>query len=143
MDIAVDITTITDANWQLSNVEFGQVAIGNDDLLMCVHNILFTRKGELPLNMQAGSNLYKLIDKPLNIVVPGVNAEVIDAINAQEPRLRVSSVSPVFNPEDGSVTFSINMLVIGTSQFLGYALKLSGGNNGARAFSDSFSIDFS
>jgi uncharacterized protein len=144
MDATVDISTITDPNWQLSNTEFGQVAIGVDDLQMCVHNILFTRKGEMPLDMQAGSNLYMLVDKPLNIIIPGVTSEVIDAINNQEPRLQVVSVVPTFTPIDGSVAFQINMKVVATSEFVGYVLNLSGvGPGGARAFSDGCTIDFS
>lgn len=144
MNAAIDISTITNPNWQLSNTEFGQVAIGVDDLQMCVHNILFTRKGEMPLDMQAGSNLYMLVDKPLNIIIPGVTAEVIDAINNQEPRLQVQSVVPTFAPVDGSVAFTINMKVVTTSEFIGYTLNLSGiGPGGARAFSDGFAIDLS
>lgn len=142
MKAAIDIRTIGDANWQLSNSEFGQVVTGEMDLLLAVDNILFTRKGEMPLDMNAGSNLYKLVDKPMNIIVPGVTAEVIDAINNQEPRLTVDSVTPTFNSDTGGVEFEISLKVVATNQFIGYKLNLSGQVSGRRSFSSEFTNDF-
>lgn len=144
MILTTTVDQITDANWQLSNKNYGEVATGEDDILMSVHNILFTRKRELPLDQEAGSDLYKFQDKPLNIAIPGVVNECISSINAQEPRVVVTSVVPNFQGDDGSVIFNLNLKIVGTSQFLGYNLNLGAAKpGGARAFSDAFTNDFS
>lgn len=135
----VTIDTIADANWQMSNKDLGQVAIGVDDILMCIHNILFTIKGEVPFFPFFGSLLYQALDLPVNKIIPFVTAEVIDAISQWEPRVTIQSVVPSFNSDFSNIEFTINMKVISTSGFLGYTFKLDNSKGNGRAFSDAFS----
>lgn len=134
----VSIDTITTSNWQLSNVAFGQIAQGADDILMCIHNILFTMKGEVPFNPFFGSNLFKLIDRPITIVGPEMVSEIIDAINKWEPRVAVNSCTWSLAGDYGQVVFQINMTVISSSSPLGYSLTLNNSKDNRRAFSDGF-----
>lgn len=138
----IDITTIIDGNWQLSIAEFGQIVTGADDILLCIHNILFTRKGEMPLDMQQGSNIWKYVDKPLSVAVPGVISECLDAIGSQEPRVKIGKIVPVYDTETGGVTFKMYMTVIEVNTSLGYTLNLSALINGSRSFSDGYTVDF-
>jgi phage baseplate assembly protein W len=136
--IPVTIDTITDANWQLSNTTFGQVAEGADDILMCIHNILFTMKGEVPFSPFFGSDLYLFIDNPVNSVAPYIVNEIIDAITKWEPRVSVSSVSPTFSDDLSQIVFQVNMIAVSSASPLGYTFTLNNSKNNRRAFSDGF-----
>lgn len=128
-----DVTTIANPNWQLSNRQFGYVAQGADDIIMCIFNIINIRKGEMPLDMTQGSLIYTFLDKPASIILPGITAECIDAIGQQEPRVRVQTVTYLFNSGDGSIVFTINMKVIATSEFINFSFPISAPNsNGIR-----------
>lgn len=134
----VSIGTITDGNWQLSNTTFGQVAEGANDILMCIHNILFTMKGEVPLSPFFGSDLFKLIDKPVNIVGPMMVAEIIDAIGKWEPRVAITECTFSLATDASNIVFQLNMIAINSEAPLGYTLTLNNNKDNRRSFSDGF-----
>lgn len=144
MGATVTVDTITTGNWQLSNAEYGQVAVDADDICMSIQNILFIRRGEVPGNPYAGSNILQWVDKPLSVAIPGIKAEVIDAITQQEPRVIITTVTIAFDGDTGATQFAINMKVVGTANTATYNLNLSGlSPTGNRSFTSDWTTDFS
>lgn len=141
--MVVLITDIKTPNWQLSLAGFGQVVLDGDDILQCIHNIIFTLKGTVPFDMDFGSNVLKCVSLPHNRVVPVVTNELYSAIKKYEPRVRIVSIGAV-QLLDYSLRFEINLIVIGSSKPLTYSLDLiNSSKTGGRAFSDGFSGSYS
>ncbi|MGN1149985.1 MAG: GPW/gp25 family protein, partial [Sutterella sp.] len=61
------------------------------EILQNVRTILSTRKGSVPLDRDFGLT-WEHVDKPLPVAKMLMRSEVIDAIEAYEPRAKVSSV---------------------------------------------------
>jgi phage baseplate assembly protein W len=139
----MEITDITTTNWQLGINGFGDIALDGDDLDLCIHNILFTRKGEVPLDPEFGSDLYKLIDLPVQKLIPAIIAEVTDAIKTYEPRVDIDNITTSVSDDGSGVTFYLNMKAKGPQQTPPYVFKVNNLISAqGRSFSDGFSKDF-
>jgi uncharacterized protein len=91
--MATKIQDIKAVNWQLSNKLLGEVAEGIDDVRQCIQTILTTTRGSDPLRPLFGSDIWKFIDTPVDTAAPNIAAEILDALNKWEPRIRVKSLS--------------------------------------------------
>ena len=78
-------------HWQLSQSGNG-ITQGADDIDLCIHNILSTRKGSDVLRPDFGSNHFDYLDTPEDVFVPNVVREVILAIQTWEKRAIVENV---------------------------------------------------
>ena len=78
-------------HWQLSQSGNG-ITQGADDIDLCIHNILSTRKGSDVLRPNFGSNHFDYLDTPEDVFVPNVVREVILAIQTWEKRAIVENV---------------------------------------------------
>lgn len=78
-------------HWQLSQGGNG-ITQGADDIDLCIHNILSTRKGADVLRPNFGSNHFDYLDTPEDIFVPNVVREVFLAIQTWEKRAVVENV---------------------------------------------------
>ena len=79
-------------HWQLSPGGSG-LAQGLDDIDLCIHNILSTRKGSDVTRPEFGSDYFDYIDTPEDVFVPNAVREVALAIKTWEPRVVFERVS--------------------------------------------------
>lgn len=138
METQITIDKVASSDWQMSNDKYGYIAQGADDILMSIHNILFTMKGELPFSPFFGSDMYKMIDMPINSIIAPMVSELIDAIRRWEPRVVVNAIPVTTAADFSSILFTIQMTVVSTSSPLGYELTLNNIKGNRRAFSDGF-----
>lgn len=85
--MAKKLQDIKATNWQLSILTGGEVAEGINDIRQCLQIILTTRKGSDPLRPLFGSDIYKHIDKPVDVASALISAEILDSINKWERRV--------------------------------------------------------
>ncbi|MBD3614210.1 GPW/gp25 family protein [Kingella kingae] len=78
-------------HWQLAQGGHG-ITQGADDIDLCIHNILSTRKGADVLRPNFGSNHFDYLDTPEDIFVPNVVREITLAIQTWEKRAVVERV---------------------------------------------------
>ena len=78
-------------HWQLSQSGNG-ITQGADDIDLCIHNILSTRKGSDVLRPDFGSNHFDYLDTPEDVFVPNVVREITLAIQTWEKRAVVERV---------------------------------------------------
>lgn len=79
-------------HWQLAPGDSG-LAQGVDDIDLCIHNILSTRKGSDVTRPDFGSNHFDYIDTPEDVFVPNIVREVVLAIQTWEKRADVEDVT--------------------------------------------------
>ena len=79
-------------HWQLSQSGSG-ITQGADDIDLCIHNILSTRKGADVLRPDFGSNHFDYLDTPEDVFIPNVVREVVLAIQTWEKRAVVENVA--------------------------------------------------
>ncbi len=78
-------------HWQLAQGGHG-ITQGADDIDLCIHNILSTRKGADVFRPNFGSNHFDYLDTPEDIFVPNVVREITLAIQTWEKRAVVERV---------------------------------------------------
>jgi len=95
----------------------------NDQLLQSLRNrlrdILTTPIGGRVMRRSYGSRLMLLLDGPLNVELLGdIQAAVVEAIGAQEPRIRVSrvQVEPMQQGQSGKINLSIDGYYLPSNQ---------------------------
>ena len=79
-------------HWQLLPGGSG-LAQGVDDIDLCIHNILSTRKGSDVTRPEFGSDYFDYIDTPEDVFVPNAMREVALSIKTWEPRAVLERVS--------------------------------------------------
>lgn len=80
-------------NGTLLDDQFNNVVIDIDDINQCISVILTTPKGSDPLRPTFGSNCHDYIDYPVNTARPHLVREIVDALNAWEPRISIIKVT--------------------------------------------------
>ena len=76
------------------NREAGTDLSGFDHLRQSVIDILTTSKGTRVMRRDYGSNLLRLVDRPVNqSLIAALRAETVDALAKWEPRLRCERVN--------------------------------------------------
>ena len=78
-------------HWQLSPNGSG-ITQGADDIDLCIHNILSTRKGSDVLRPDFGSNHFDYLDTPEDVFIPNAVREIVLAIQTWETRAVVENV---------------------------------------------------
>lgn len=88
------LSDIKSKDWALSVNAPGEVVESLSDIHQCVLIILETVKGTDPLRPEFGCDIFKWIDKPVNVAIPNMIKEAVTAINTWEPRVVVTTVTP-------------------------------------------------
>ena len=144
------MTTIFDiesVNWQVSVSGTGDVAEGISDIRQCIGVIITTSKGSDPLRPEFGTEIDKLVDKPVNVAAPAIVREILTALQLWEPRVRVNRL--VYTIEGAKILFDmyLELIINGDSaQILFEIDKLNSRPTDdftGRAFSRGFSFAFS
>lgn len=136
------ITDITTPNWQLSNKQEGAIVTDGDDILQCIVNILYTQQGEVPFDPFFGSRIYRNLDAPINMLVPGTVSDIYDAVTTWEKRVRLNRIGVNFGT-NYELQFTLEMTVIASASALSYTLDFINANKtGGKAFSYGYSNAF-
>jgi phage baseplate assembly protein W len=76
------------------NRETGKAVSDADHLRQSIRDILSTRIGTRTMLRDYGSNIPELVDLPINqTTIAAIKADVINALNVWEPRMRVNKVT--------------------------------------------------
>lgn len=86
------INDVLSVDWAVKLGSIGEMVEDFDDINQCISIILNTRKGAVPLNPLFGSDIWKYLDKPANIAIPGIILEATEAINLWERRVKVEEI---------------------------------------------------
>lgn len=98
---------ITAAYWQPKLNDSGEVAEGADDIDQAIRIILATPKGSRPHEPEFGSDINLWLDAPVNVAIPNIIREVVDAVEAWEPRARIVSVTPTLHDSGAGYTLRV------------------------------------
>jgi len=100
----------------------GKALSGRDHLEQSVTDILTTPIGTRVMNRDYGSNLFELVDTPVNkITIVDFYAATVGALLQWEPRIRVTKVACI-SPVPGVVQISVN----GVDQISGADVTIEG-----------------
>lgn len=86
--LALDLSTTSEA----FGSGIGNVVQGVADINQCIGIILFTPPGSDPFRPTFACDMWKWLDKPIDVARPNIVKEVVEAITKWEPRVRVLSV---------------------------------------------------
>jgi len=102
----MNISEVKTTAWQISVKGQGEIAQGVYDINQCMRNILMTQKGTDPVDPDFGLDIMAWVDKPMNVVGPGMVPAIIDAIETYEPRVDLRKVNYT-GTVTGQVVFTI------------------------------------
>lgn len=87
------VSTIRTADWQIALDNPGEVAVDDRDIAQSIRIILSTVPGSDPLRPDFGARIDRFLDRPMNVALPRLVAEIRRAVLRWEPR--VTAVRPV------------------------------------------------
>lgn len=85
------LSDIHTTNWQLGLTTTAP-ALDVEDINQSISIILLTRKGADPFRPHFGCGLLDYIDKPAQTALPRMKKEILEAIRAYEPRIKVKKI---------------------------------------------------
>lgn len=89
----MNVKDIRSSEWSLSMAELGAVVEGVDDIKQCLNIIMYTRKGTDPLRPDFGCGAIDRIDQPVNVAIPGMIKDIIEAVTLFEPRIDIVKIT--------------------------------------------------
>ncbi len=103
----------------MMNMLTGKLQSLEDNIKQSIECLLRTAKGERVLNRSFGTNLYKLMDQPINLVKNKVLMEVLASIKEFETRIENVEVSIYKSPNNSE---AVGNLIVDVS----YTIKSNG-----------------
>ena len=101
------------------NRETGKALSDADHLRQSIRDILSTRIGTRTMLRDYGSNIPELVDLPINqTTIAAIKADMIDALNNWEPRMRVNRVVLTEVLSSGSFTFDVYLTYLPNGQVI-------------------------
>jgi phage baseplate assembly protein W len=109
------------------NVDTGAELAGFAHLEQSIRDILLTPKGSRVMLRDYGSDLFALVDQPLNESTKmAIMAATVGALTTWEPRIQVQSVTVAADPANGSISINLTALYLPDGQVINIeGLKLS------------------
>lgn len=104
-----NLQDIKSVDWQPKLNEIGSVVEDIDDIDQCIRIILMARKGSDPHRPEFGSDIWQYIDNPVNVAIPNIIREAMDAINIWETRVQINSITAQI--DDSNIILSIDRQV--------------------------------
>jgi hypothetical protein len=95
--MAIRVQDIQATDWSITVGNPGQVVKDADDINQCIGIILTTRPGSDPHRPLFGCNAWLHLDKPIPVARPLVVADVVEALELWEPRIKVVRVTTTFS----------------------------------------------
>jgi phage baseplate assembly protein W len=113
-----DVRSIRSVNWQLQLDTFGGIVEDLDDINQCILTILTTPKGSDPLRPEFAMDVMAYVDKPMDVAIPTLVAQAVEALRLWEPRISLISLV-ASEPEIGHLNLQVTWtLVDGGPQFV-------------------------
>ena len=109
-----NLQDIKSVDWQPKLNEIGSVVEDLDDIDQCIRIILMTRKGSDPHRPEFGSDIWQYIDAPINVAIPNIIREAMDAINIWETRVQINAITAQI--DDSNIYLSIDRQVKNTGK---------------------------
>jgi phage baseplate assembly protein W len=81
------VTGVTNIEWGLSLAGQGEIVQGIDDIRQCIRIITTTPRGTDPLRPLFACDVYKYLDKPINVVLGSIFREIKESLEMWEPRI--------------------------------------------------------
>ena len=104
------------------NRETGKPLSDADHLRQSIRDILSTRIGTRTMLRDYGSNIPELVDEPINrSTIAAIKADVINALNVWEPRMKINRVALTEVLASGQLTFDLELVYLPNGQVI--ALK--------------------
>ena len=92
------------------NRETGKPLSDADHLRQSIRDVLSTRIGTRTMLCDYGSNIPERVDQPINrSTIAAIRADVINALNIWEPRMRIDRVVLSEVLASGSITFDLDL----------------------------------
>lgn len=88
----VNVADISARDWSPTLSAFGEIVTGIEDIAQCIRVICMTRKGSVPLRRNFGSDIWKWLDKPLEVAQTNIPLAIYEAMSF-EPRVVMKSVT--------------------------------------------------
>jgi phage baseplate assembly protein W len=109
------------------NANTGAELAGFRHLEQSIRDILLTPKGSRVMLREYGSDLFALVDQPLNESTKmAITAATVGALSTWEPRIQVQSVTVAVDPASGSIAVHLTALYLPDGQVIHIeGLKLS------------------
>lgn len=142
------IYDINTSNWQMSIDGIGNVVENLEDIKQCIALILTTSRGSDPLRPDFGTDIYKLVDKPINVVAPTIVSQILEGIELWESRVKVKTIR--YTIDSGTIVFDlmVDLIFSGEATQLKMLIETEQGSSNTvlpanRAFGNGFSLGFS
>lgn len=101
------------------NRETGKPVSDADHLRQSIRDILSTRIGTRTMLRDYGSNIPELVDLPINqTTIAAIKADMINALNIWEPRMRVNRVVLSEVLASGAITFDVYLTYLPNGQVI-------------------------
>lgn len=90
------LQNITSPIWGLSTIGYGVIVEGIAAIRQRMDIAIRTTRGTDPLRPEFGSLVFKFVDAPVNVAVPNVKKELLDALQIWVPEIKVISIRHTF-----------------------------------------------
>ena len=107
-----NLQDIKSVDWQPKLNKIGFIVEDIDDIDQCIKIILMTRKGSVPHRPEFGSDIWQYIDAPINVAIPNIIREAMDAINIWETRVQINGITAQI--DDSNIILSIDRQIKNT-----------------------------
>jgi uncharacterized protein len=105
----MEVTGVTNKEWALSLDVQGKLVQGLDDIRQCIRIICTTPRGTDPLRPFFACDVYKYLDKPINVVIANIFKEIKEALEMWEPRIENIKLSHTLDVSSLVVTIQFSI----------------------------------
>ena len=81
-----------------------------EDITLCLNTLLSIRAGEQPLDRDLGIDFEEIDGQPMAIAMNTLSVEIIEKVEAYEPRVEVESVDFETDPDSGQIRPHIHIV---------------------------------
>lgn len=113
------VTNLTSSEWAISIEGQGKIVQGIAAIKQRMFIVLNTIKGTDPLRPGFAINLLDWVDKPVNVALPNLKVEIINALTEFMPEITIDTIDAVLT-ETNKITYTIHFLItnaVKTDQF--------------------------
>lgn len=96
----------------MSIVGYGAIAQGLASIRQCLDIIIRTTKGSDVLRPEFGSEVYKYIDRPMNIAISNMKRAILEAVELWETRVQITKIDHKIDPSYNSAKLIFDITYI-------------------------------
>ena len=83
-------------------------------IVQALQNLILTNKGERPFQPKIGSSVRELLFEPLDYGTAAlIKAEIAETINAHEPRIQLTDISCIPDPDNNGFEVEVFYIIVG------------------------------